>query len=241
MMKRKSKAILLTFFFIPVILFAEHFKVSISYLGFTAVNVTITDKDSILTVNAKASLIASIASNMDNNYISNYVDNYLPVKYKKIIDQGDYFEDRIVEYDRENLLAKRTSKISSKINCVYPIKAGSRDFFSALFYLRKALTKPRGSFFVDANKLIWKVNYEVLEHENIRTKFGRKKAIKVRLNFNNYSGKEKERSDMLTNNLVDENRELIFWFSDDELRLPLKAKFMMKPFAVVWKLRSYSN
>ena len=61
------------------------------------------------------------------------------------------------------------------------------------------------------------------------------------MKFFNYLNDEKERSDMLTNNLVNEERSLVFWFSDDEQRLPLKAKFKMKPFAVVWKLNSYTE
>lgn len=241
MVKLKSKILYFAFLLIPLYLFSESFNISISYLGFTAVKVDIQDEDSTLSVHAKASLIASIASNMNNKYISYYQEDYLPFNYKKYIDQGDYFEDRIIDYNRSELTAVRTSNISPEKSCEYQIKADSRDFFSALFYLRKALDKPAGSFFVDANRLIWKVNYEIIERETIRTKLGRKKAIKVRMNFSNFSGEAKERTDMLTNNLVDENRELIFWFSDDELRLPLKAKFMMKPFAVVWKLKNYTD
>ena len=85
------------------------------------------------------------------------------------------------------------------------------------------------------------MNYSVEGKEKISTKFGKKNAIKVKMNFYNHLNGEKERSDMLTNNLVNEERSLLFWFSDDEQRLPLKAKFIMKPFAVVWKLNSYTK
>lgn len=240
-MNQNNKYILIFFLFIPVILFAETFNISISYLGITAVKVYITDQDSTLTVNANATFIASVASNLNNTYKSTYSDDYLPVKYEKFIDQGDYFEDRIIDYDRNALTAKRISNISAKRNCEYQINRESRDFFSALFYLRKAIDKPAGELWIDANRLIWQVRYTIIAREEIYTKLGKQNAIKVRLDFFNYLNEEKERSDMLTNNLVNEDRELIFWFSDDELRLPLKAKFMMKPFAVVWKLRSYSK
>ena len=240
-MNKKVKLIILIFLIIPVFLLAETFDISIKYLGFSVVNVTATNKDSILVVNAKSTFIASIASNMDNSYRSVYSGNFLPSKYEKHIDQGDYFENRIIEYNRQTLTAKRISNISSDRNCAYPIKPESRDFFSALFYLRKAIDEPAGELWIDANKLIWRVEYSVIGKEIISTKLGKKNTIKVKINFYNYLNKEKERSDMLTNNLVNEERSLIFWFSDDEQRLPLKAVFMMKPFAVVWKLNSYTE
>lgn len=240
-MNQKNKLIIFLLFIIPVFLLAETFDLSIKYLGFSVVNVTMINEDSTLTVNARSTFIASIASDMDNFYRSVYTGDFLPETYEKNIDQGDYFEDRIIEYNRQTLTAKRLSNISPDRNCEYPINTESRDFFSALFYLRYAIDEPTGVLWVDANKLIWRVEYSVMGKERISTKFGKKSAIKVKLNFQNYLNEEKERSDMLTNNLVNEDRSLLFWFSDDELRLPLKAKFMMKPFAVVWKLNSYTN
>lgn len=236
-----KKLIILIFLLIPVLLLAEIFDISIKYLGFSVVKVTVTNKDSILIVNARSTFIASIASNMDNSYRTVYSGNFLPSKYEKHIDQGDYFEDRIIEYNRQTLTAKRISNISPERNCEYTIKPQSRDFFSALFYLREAINDPAGELWIDANKLIWRVEYSIVGKEEISTAFGKKRAIKVKMNFHNYLNEEKDRSDMLTNNLVNEERSLIFWFSDDEQRLPLKAKFMMKPFAVVWKLNSYTK
>jgi len=240
-MSKKFKLIAIILLLIPVFLLAETFDLSIKYLGLSVVKVSIIAEDSTLTIKAKSTFIASIASNMNNSYSSVYSNNYLPDTYEKQIDQGDYFENRIIEYNRRTLTAKRTSNISPDRNCEYSINSESRDFFSALFYLRKIIDEPSGEMWVDANKLIWKVNYTVLNKERISTKFGKINAIKVELNFHNYLNEEKERTDMLTNNLVNEERSLLFWFSDDEQRLPLKAKFMMKLFAVVWKLNSYTE
>ena len=240
-MNQKYKSITFILLLTPVLLLAETFDLSIKYLGITAVKVSIINKDSVLTINAKATPIASIASNMNNSYKSIYSGNFLPVKYQKLINQGDYYEDRIIKYNRDMQTAKRLSNISPDRNCEYSINPESRDFFSALFYLRKALDEQSGELWVDANRLIWKVNYKVIGKETISTKLGKIQTIKVELNFINYLDKEKERSDMLTNNLVNPDRVLIFWFSDDDQRLPLKAKFMMKPFAVVWKLNSYKK
>ena len=240
-MNQKFKFITFLLLLTPILLLAETFDLSIKYLGITAVKVSIVNNDSVLSVNAKATPIASIASNMDNSYKSIYSGNFLPILYQKLIDQGDYYEDRIIKYNRDMQTANRVSNISPDRNCEYPINPESRDFFSALFYLRKALDEPSGELWVDANRLIWKVNYKVIGKETISTKLGKMQAIKVELNLQNYLNKEKERSDMLTNNLVNPERALIFWFSDDEQRLPLKAKFMMNPFAVIWKLNSYKK
>jgi len=240
-MNQKNKLILFILFITPVFLLAETFNLSIKYLGLSVVNVTIINEDSTLTVSAKSTFIASIASNMDNSYTSVYSNNFLPYTYEKHIDQGDYFENRLIEYNRQTLTAKRVSNLSPNRNCEYSINAESRDLFSALFYLRKAIDEHTGELWVDANKLIWRVEYSVVGKEIISTKLGKKNAIKVKMNFYNYLNGEKERSDMLINNLVNEERSLFFWFSDDEQRLPLKAKFMMKPFAVVWKLNSYTE
>ncbi|MEA2096477.1 MAG: DUF3108 domain-containing protein [Candidatus Cloacimonadota bacterium] len=240
-MSKKFRALVIILLFIPFFLVAETFDLSIKYLGISVVKVSMTDEDSTITITAKSTFIASIASNMDNFYKSVYSVNYLPDSYEKHIDQGDYFENRIIEYNRQTLTAKRISNIFPDRNCEYPIKPESRDFFSALFYLRKAIDEPTGELWIDANKLIWRVEYFVVGKEKISTIFGKRSTIKVKLNFQNYLNREKERTDMLTNNLVNEERSLLFWFSDDEQRLPLKAKFMMKPFAVVWKLNSYTE
>ena len=240
-MNQKYRSIALILLFIPVLLLAETFDLSIKYLGVSVVKVSMVNEDSTLIVNAKSTFIASIASNMNNSYRSVYTDNFLPKTYEKHIDQGDYFENRIIEYNRQTLTATRKSNISPDRNCEYPIKPESRDFFSALFYLREAIDEPIGELWIDANKLIWQVKYSVVGKEIISTKLGKKEAIKVEMNFYNYLNGDKERSDMLTNNLVTEDRTLLFWFSDDEQRLPLKAKFLMKPFAVVWKLNSYTK
>ena len=240
-MSKKFILFAIILLFIPTFLLAEIFDLSIKYLGISVVKVSMINENSTLTVKARSTLIASIASNMNNSYKSVYSGKFLPDLYEKHIDQGDYFENRIIEYNRHTLTAKRISNISPDRNCEYPINIESRDFFSALFYLREAIDEPTGELWVDANKLIWRVEYSVVGKERISTIFGKRSAIKVKLNFKNYLNGEKERTDMLTNNLVNEERSLLFWFSDDEQRLPLKAKFMMKPFAVVWKLTAYTE
>jgi hypothetical protein len=219
----------------------EQLHLTISYIGLPVVNVEMTDDGSQITVKAKATKIASIAAKMDNTYISHYSENYLPITYKKKINQKDYYEDRITEYFRSTSRARRTSFLDDSVNFEYPITPNSRDFFTSLYYLRTVCEQPYGELYLDANSLIWKAEFRNRGNEKINSPLGKINAIKIELTFNKISQAEKENTDMLTNNLVTEEKSLVFWFSDDERHLPLQAKFMMKPFAVVWKLENYSK
>ncbi|RLC52033.1 MAG: hypothetical protein DRI23_03775 [Candidatus Cloacimonadota bacterium] len=240
-MKRLHNFLILSFLFSISLIFASEMQLSIRYLGLPVVRVKITDNGNELKVHAKATTIASIAAKMDNTYISEYTDDYLSSSYRKIIKQKDYAEDRIINYDRINMIAKRKSYINENITKDYPINGMSRDFFSALFYLRGKLNESKGDLWLDANSLIWKAPYEIVKKEIIRTTLGKVETIKVKIDFENVNELEKERSDMLTNNLVNDEKSLYFWFTADEQHIPVKAKFEMKPFPVIWKLDSYKD
>ena len=237
----KIKLTILFLILFTAFLSAEEIELAIKYLGISVVKVKMTDVDNKLTVHARSTSIASIASKMNNLYIIDYTDNYIPVKYIKKINQKKYTEDRETIYDREIRIAERTSFIDPAKSCEYDINEASRDFFSSLFFIRNAIDNKEGEIWLDANKLIWKAYYKKICEEVIKTPLGKLNSIKVQINFERISNQEKERSDMLTNNLVNEEKSLIFWFSDDERRIPLKAKFIMKPFSVVWKIKNYKE
>ncbi len=237
-MKIKIKFVLLLILCFTA-LSAEEFSLSIRYLGIKIVNVKMEDQDSVLTISANSTTLASIAAKMNNIYQIEYENNYLPKNYRKLIKQRNYIEDRITEYRRERSIANRISKLDNNLNCSYPIHKETRDFFSSLFYLRNNLNRHEGIIWLDANKLLWKAKYEIIGKEEINTKIGKLESYKVKLTFDKYSQSEKERSDMLTNNLVDEDDILYFWFSAGERKIPLKAIYSMKPFPVTWKIESY--
>ncbi|MDP8221057.1 MAG: DUF3108 domain-containing protein [Candidatus Stygibacter frigidus] len=211
---------------------------SIRYLGFKVVKVDMIDCDSVLTVTAKASGFGSIANRMDNQYQINYFGEFLPNEYRKIIYQKDYTENRIIGYDRINLKADRKSLLSKELDFQYPIMPESRDFFSALYYIRTHL-KNHSPIYLDANSLIWKADFQVVDKEDINTVLGKQSAFVVEVKFKKISQTTRQRSDMLTNNLVNEDNVLSLWISDTEDRLPLKARYNMKPFSVYWILDTY--
>lgn len=240
-MKLKIKLTIIFLILFIAFLSAEEIELAIKYLGISVVKVKMINVDNRLTVHASSTSIASIASKMDNLYIINYTDDYLPVKYTKKINQKKYAEDRETIYNREIRKAERTSFIDPAKSCEYTINETSRDFFSSLFFLRDVIDNNEGEVWLDANKLIWKAHYKKIGEEIIKTPLGKLNSIKVQISFERISNQEKERSDMLTNNLVNEEKSLIFWISDDERRIPLKAKFIMKPFSVVWKIENYKE
>jgi len=79
----------------------------------------------------------------------------------------------------------------------------------------------------------------VMKTEVITTVLGKQEAFVVEVCFSRISQTQKERSDMLTNNLVNEDNVLTLWISTSDQRIPLKARYSMKPFAVFWILETY--
>ncbi|MBN1948327.1 MAG: DUF3108 domain-containing protein [Candidatus Cloacimonetes bacterium] len=222
------------------ILRAEKLYLNIKYLGLNVVKVEISNNNlDQLTVKARSTALASIAAGMDNTYSIVYEDNHLPRLYTKKINQKNYTEAREIFYDREKLLAYRTSFLDPARSSIYSIREESRDFFSALFYLPSRLDEEQGEFWIDAARVTWKATFVNLGKEVLNTAIGRLPTTKVRIEFQKSSAEEPERSDMLTNNLVSENNSLYIWYSDDDKAIPVKARFNMSPFPVVWKLESY--
>lgn len=218
----------------------EKIKLSIRYLGIPVVNVSMQTSSDSLIVHAESTALASLAADMNNSYMINYENNFLPKTYKKIIEQKDYQENRVTSYNRKEQTAKRVSFIDSTQNVNYPILQHTRDFFSALSYLRHA-QKESGTIILDANKLLWSSKFKLLKTETLKTKIGKIKCDKYLVEFSKLSNKKRERSDMLTNNLVDEEKKLYLWLTKDNKRIPVKAKFQMSPFSVYWHLTEYEN
>ena len=222
-------------------IFAEKIYLSLQFIGVKMVKAVFEKKANIISISAVSTPWANISVKMNNDYIIEFTADYLPEKYTKKIRQKGYAEDRFTIYDRKNLIATRTSILDSAKSCVYPIQSETRDFFSALYFLRKNARKGDGKLFLDANRVLWKASYKILGKKEIKTILGKLKTIKVRVDFEKISPQEKERSDLLTNNLVNEKKPLFLWFSDDERGIPVKAKYPVSPFYIIWKLEKYEN
>jgi hypothetical protein len=196
------------------------------------------DIDNLMTVKAVSTSLGNLAAEMNNTYKCTYMGKYLPFSYNKVINQKNYSENRLTIYSRDQKKAIRESYIDPDRSKTYAIMPESRDFFSAFYYIRHN-HKDRETIYLDANGLIWKAKYWKVKKEYIETRWGRKRAQIISVSFEKISEEDKQRSDMLTNNLVNEDNTLSIWISDDEARLPYKAVYKMKPFSVHWVLESY--
>jgi len=76
-----------------------------------------------------------------------------------------------------------------------------------------------------------------LRTERIRTNIGNFQTNLVEISFKPIDNTTGLRSDMLTNNLVNETNVLNFWFTDDEYQIPVRATYNMRPFNVNWTIR----
>ncbi len=220
---------------------AEIYQYKITCLGIRVVDINITNyfnqEIGLLRVKADSYFTTSIFPFIHNTYITRYEDDFLPVSYEKHVDQKKYFEDRICTYNRENKTAIMIDRLKDKTTS-YSIMPSSRDFFSALLYISNHL-QVKDDIWLDANKLIWKASYEREDKEIIKTSMGKFPAIRIKMRFHKISAEPKENSDMLTNQLVNEDNTLYLWISDDNRHLPLRAKYERKPFPVYWEITSY--
>ena len=238
-MNSKTKLFFILFILIFFSLQAEKIHLSIRYLGLKVVNIVMEDSENQISIYGQSTSLANIAAKLDNYYFVEYDSDYLPIKYSKKILQKNYFEDRITYYNREKSYAEMISFLDSSKSCEYEIKPSTRDFFSGLYYLRNQ--EKSGEMWVDANQIIWKITYEFIGKETVNCAIGKVDARIVKITCKKYSDEKPKRSDMLTNNLVNEKNALYFWFTDDEQSIPVKAKYSMKPFSVIWKIESYEK
>jgi hypothetical protein len=222
-------------------LFGETYNYRISCLGIRVVDINIMNnfaKDTgVLRVQADTYYITPIFPFLHNVYTTKYEDGFLPVTYEKHIDQRKYFEDRLYTYDQKNNTATLVDRLK-KQKIYYPIMAESRDFFSALLYIASHL-KDKDEVWLDANRLIWKATYVQEGREILKTPLGKIPAIKLKMRFKKISPEPQENTDMMTNQLVNEENTLYLWISDDSRHLPLKARYERKPFPVYWELITY--
>ena len=222
-------------------LYGDTYQYKITCLGIRVVDINISNYSNnstgFLRVSADSHFITSIFPYLHNTYLTRYEDGFLPITYEKHVDQRKYFEDRICTYNRE----KRTAILQDRLKShtiSYPIMAESRDFFSALLYIANHLQE-KDDIWLDANKLIWKASYVKVDREIVKTGLGKLPAIKLKMRFQKVSTEPKENTDMLTNQIVNEDNTLYLWISDDARHLPLKAKYERKPFPVYWEIISY--
>jgi len=217
----------------------DRYSFAIRYLGLKIADVQLIDirnqEESRIEVKAKSVSIGNILFKINNKYIIIYKEDYIPQEYYKSIKQKGFNQEKTTLW----FPSEKKMEIRIDIN---PIKNFHyeedrfHDFFSALLYIRAhVVPKESEEIFVYANNNIWIAQIKNLGQDIV----ARKEAIKYSIDFRQKSNNKKQRSDVLTNNLVKEDSTLYLWFTDDDKRLPIQAEYDSSPFSVFWTLESY--
>ena len=238
-MKLRTIVVLILFVVVAELYSLETLNYKIVYLGVDIVNVEIrhSSEKKFIDITASTDGLLSSLHELNNSFYVDYQNNFLPLKYKKHTNQKNFFENLTFDYFHQELFTTVIDSIKSEKRN-YAIFPETRDFFSALYYLRYTDEKS-GEIFLDARETNWKTNFTFEETEIIELHGQKYFTNRIKLNFQKLSDKEPPKSDMLTNNLVNEDNTLYFWITTDAERLPIKAKYKMKPFSVFWELESY--
>lgn len=231
------KFICLTLFILFNNLAAETIQVSIEFKGFKVADVSIKHNDNEIDIYAKSTVLANLFNyRFENSYWISKDNNYLPKKYIKKIEQHNFAENTVTTYNHDQLHAVRQCLNKGDLT-EYRLFSDTRDFFSALFYLRTVDLKKEHSFTIDNVGKLSTISCKFITNEIIKTPIGVFNTTKVAISFKFIDSQPTARSDILTNNLVKPDNTLFFWFTNDENKIPVKAIYTLKRLSVNWVVR----
>jgi hypothetical protein len=112
------------------------------------------------------------------------------------------------------------------------------DLFCGLFRMTMD-AEVGGTFHIFSNKHLWKVNYQPVGLEMIKTELGTFNAYRISVYFSQITEGDFKCTDIFTNNILKENQLLELWISADNDRIPLQAVLHRKNFKVYWDILQY--
>lgn len=182
-----------------------------------------------LAVSAKSSRFYSLIYRVDNHYDSYFTwPDVRTLRYERHINEPGVDLHRMVTY--QDTLAH----CSGEEPRVVPAEV--RDLFLSLYALRgQPLDEDQIiDTAMDLDGQLWIVRARSLGRERIKTRDGTFPAIKVEVRYvlTGETGENRGKSDILTNNLVEEKTRVIIWFSDDDRKVPLKAHCHVSPLTI---------
>lgn len=227
---------------------AETLRLKISYLGIKAVNVFSTYRQgntgqvNIINVEAVSTSLGSLVNRLDNSYTVFCTPDFRPVKYTKKINQRNINDTITTTFNNYTNQIETSFFETGDTYTIEGAPAKTRDFFSTLYYIRNNFSNiETDSLYVKSNNNIWQVRVKKLDYETIRTIFGMTETIKTRINFVKITDREEVKSDILTNNLVNPENDLYFWFTNDYRKIPVKAEYKRSRFSVYWDITYYEE
>lgn len=214
-----------------------HYKLGTGLVSMARVVISNDPQTGQMHVICKGTGLSHLVKKLDFDFNISYSPGYYPLSMRKKVDQGDYTEDRLYTWNHAQSQAGRYNYLDNTTK-VYHAKSGIREFFTAMFYLRDVVADTT-SFYLDADTYSFKGRLYQDGVEDMDTGCGTFKARRVHITFTPMFVGERERSDMLTNNLVKPGKELVLWYSQEPPYLPLRAEFASSPLATWWKLTDY--
>jgi len=172
---------------------------------------------------------------INNHYWVDFNDQYLPGTYTRTIDQDNSQDSVFVVYDHANSKAsmyRRSTKTRQNYSLIYQ----TRDFFSLMMGLSKGKVKS-GKHYVEGNGIIWQAIVEKKETEILKTKLGRFRAQRYKMEFKNTSDNKMPYIDMVTHNLLNNDTTVNIWVSENGL--VIKASVTKGLISMVWELLSF--
>lgn len=170
---------------------------------------------------------------VDDRYDS-YIDlaNNLPTKFIRNIDEGGYKRYQVMTFDHKSKVAKVDDRLKKTIT-YFDYESNIQDLISAFYYLRNYNTDnlKTGDFMgIDVLMAdgVYKFKLKVLGRENMKTKFGTVKCLKVRPYVQ--SGRVFKESESVT-----------MWVTDDLNHVPVQIKAELAVGSLKADLHAYKN
>ncbi len=152
------------------------------------------------------------------DYYETYIDKKttLPYRFIRKIDEGGHTKDKIIDFNQQSNVATVNDKKHNEVK-TFQTEPNIHDMVSAFYYLRNSIDSENlkdgdetviNMFFDQEN---FKFKLKFLGREEVRTKFGKVKA----LIFRPY---------VQAGRVFKEKESLTVWISDDQNKIPLQIK-----------------
>ena len=155
-----------------------------------------------------------------------------PSKFVRKISEGGYTRDQVFTFDHKKKIAKINDRKAQKIS-FQEFEGNVQDLLSAFYYLRNYDTDDLGAGdYINVDILMadetYKFKLKILGRENMKSKFGTIKCIKIRPYVQ--SGR-----------IFKESESVTMWVTDDANHVPIQIKAELSVGALKADLYDYKN
>jgi len=226
----------------------EDYSYKLTYLGVSAVHISISVPEMIDTNGKRVYRVEAIARTtglfspfytLENRY-ETYIDsaNGLPVRFEKKIHQKTLDQTMQAEFDQSNhVVTYRGGKFANDTTAI--IQEDCHNLFSMIYYLRRhRLERDKVyRFNLDIETEPWTAEVRVVNNEVLDLADRKWDAVKVAFQFRPVKDEFKRKhTDILTRRVVNSKTNLFFWIGTEEPYPFLKVEYEMSPFSTYTQL-----